>query len=173
MQDILVDGRSIYTSDVSMEEKMRKTFTLVLGCPLVLGACGANGTSAVISEVVDTSTEEDTTGPVIEHDPIENAQLYGEPVAISAIVTDDESGVFLVKVFYKQETTTTWNNVQLSIVPPDTGIPQDTYAAEIPGAAVGSGGMHYYLWANDLEENESFLPEGGENDPWHFRVTTD
>ena len=111
--------------------------------------------------------EEDTTPPVIEHEPIDGSQRYGDDVAIIATAVDDDTGVFLVTVIYKQETSTEWVDAPLS----NQG--DGNYVGRIPGADVGSGGMDYYLSALDLNENESFLPSDGEADPYHFRVSAD
>jgi len=126
----------------------------------------------------DTEAPEDETCPLITHDPVDSAQVLGESVSLQATVTDnvdgdteddvDESGVFMVKVFFRRETTTTWEDSVLTLMDA-SGI----YGGTIPGSAVGSGGMDYYLYAVDRKNNECTLPEAGENDPWHFRVSPD
>ena len=104
--------------------------------------------------------------PVIEHDPVEESQLLGEPVSLSATVSDDESSVFVVQVFFRQETSSMWDDSVLVDMDLD-----GVYDGQIPGSAVNTGGMYYYLYAMDTEENEALLPLGGEGDPWHFRIS--
>ncbi len=121
---------------------------------------------------------EDTTCPIITHDPVARAQEAGRAVSIEAVVTDgagpdglagpDESGVYQVRVFFKTEVTTTWASAVLS--PMDA---EGRYGGTIPGSAVTSGGMDYYLFATDWRANGCTMPDGGERDPWHFRVTAD
>ncbi|MCB9779154.1 MAG: hypothetical protein H6742_11375 [Alphaproteobacteria bacterium] len=112
----------------------------------------------------DTGVPVDEECAEIDHDPIENAQLIGVPIDIQATVTD-ASGVFLVELYYKQETTTTWKH--LTMVDQGGG----NYVTQIPAADVGSGGMDYYLRAVDAAQNDCTLPTDGEDDAWHFRVT--
>ncbi len=126
----------------------------------------------------ETAVEEDETCPIIIHEPVTGAQPIGQAVSIQATVTDnidgdtevdeDESGVFQATVFFKQETTTTWDSSNLTLI--DTS---GLYGGSIPGAAISSGGMHYYIYAIDMRRNDCTLPVGGETDPWHFRVYTD
>ncbi len=120
----------------------------------------------VVYQPRDTSWEGDNTPPVIEHEAIENAQIYGESVQLSATVTDEESAVFVVQVFYRQETSSMWDDVPLIDMEGD-----GTYEGQIPGADVMTGGMYYYLYAMDTSENETFDPDEGEDDPYHFRIS--
>lgn len=128
-------------------------------------ACTGGGATNVVNVAPDTAEDLDETGPVIEHDPIETSQTYAEPVAIEATIYDEQSSVFVVEVSYKQETSTSWDSIRL-----EAG-EGDLYTGEIPAEDVGSGGMDYYLYAMDTEENETLEPEEGESDPYHFRVS--
>lgn len=112
----------------------------------------------------DTGAQIDEDCAEVDHDPIDTAQLIGEPIDIQATITD-ESGIFLAELYYKQETTTTWK--KLSMVDQGGG----AYASQIPAADVGSGGMDYYLRVVDAAQNDCTVPTDGEDDPWHFRVT--
>lgn len=116
----------------------------------------------------DTMDPGDLVAPVIEHTPIETAQIYGQDVAITATVTDDDSGVFVVQVFYRQETSSMWEDIALMDMDGDT-----IYEGTIPGVHVLTGGMYYYVYAMDNRENEAQLPVEGEDDPWHFRISPD
>lgn len=134
---------------------------------LLVTACDLYDDPGVVYGKLDTSADIDTTPPVIEHTPIETAQQYGTAVPISALVTDEESEIFVVQVYFKQETSTFWENVALT--PAGDG----NYNGNIPAASVGSAGMNYYLSAIDSEENTSYLPHDGEAGAWHFRVSDD
>lgn len=144
---------------------------------LALLACGDKddpGTTILDSDggaaddTGDTGPTVDTECPTIDHEPVPDGQLYDEPVDIAATITDT-SGVFQVVVYYKQETSTNWTSLQISPVTPGGS----EYAGQIPGSAVGSGGMDYYIKASDQLNNECTLPEDGEDDPYHFRVSGD
>ncbi|MBN1335314.1 MAG: hypothetical protein JXB39_05090 [Deltaproteobacteria bacterium] len=143
---------------------------------LLLLGCGEG--PQIYENPEDTAIREDETPPIITHEPVTSAQELGQSISLEATVTDDvdgdgeedvdESGVFQVKIFFKQEITTVWDSTVMTQIDP-SGI----YGGSIPGTAVGSGGMDYYLWSVDRKQNESFLPRGGDNDAWHFRVTID
>lgn len=111
--------------------------------------------------------EEDTICPTITHTPVETAQPLGEPVIISATVTDNDTGVFSVRVYYRKETSSTWKEFALA-----AGA-EDVWSGDIPGEEVGSGGMRYYIEAVDLKQNTCTAPQRGEDDPYSFRVDSD
>ncbi|MCK6506829.1 hypothetical protein L6R53_26235 [Myxococcota bacterium] len=136
--------------------------TLMLACDGGNTGVGGDGTT---DDSGDTGPVVDEACPTITHTPIEAAMPLGEPIDVSAVVVDDLSGVFVVKLYYKQETTTTWDDVGMTL----SGT--DTYTAQMPGSAVGSGGMDYYIQAVDIDQNGCTLPLDGESDPFHFRVT--
>lgn len=136
--------------------------TLMLGCDGGNTGVGGDGTT---DDTGDTGPVEDEACPTITHTPIETSMPLGKPIDVTATVVDDMSGVFVVKLYYKQETTTTWDDVAMTL----SGT--DTYVTSIPGSAVGSGGMDYYIQAVDLDQNGCTLPMDGESDPFHFRVT--
>ena len=156
------------------ETTMNRHSLLPLG--LLLVACGDS--TGIVVNPEDSAVLEDEACPLITHDPVDAAQEMGQSVSIQATVTDDvdgdsvddvdESGVFMVKVYYRQEVTTTWESTMMSLMDA-SGI----YGGTIPGADVGSGGMNYYIYAVDRKNNECTLPPAGEGDPWHFRVFVD
>lgn len=141
-----------------------KLWILPLG---MLAAC-TGGIQTISTPGGDVSEQPDETPPEIVHEPVEGAQAWGQDVDIRALVTDEESGVFQVTVYYKQETSTVWDDNTLTRVDQD-----GTFEGVIRGDAVGSGGMHYYIEAVDYDENTSTMPDGGADDPYHFRVTAD
>ncbi len=130
-------------------------------------ACVADD-PGVIYQPRDTSWEGDNVPPVIEHEPVDGAQTYGDSVLLSATVTDEGGTVFVVQVFYRQETSSMWEDAPLVDMDGD-----GVYEGQIPGADVMTGGMYYYLYAMDTGENETFDPPEGEDDAHHFRISPD
>lgn len=132
---------------------------------MFLMGCSNAGPGVVYTEG-DPETDEDTTPPTLTHTPIETSQPIGEDVLITCTAADDDSGVFIVSVWYKQETSTNWEDAQLRQVD-NAG----NFEGYIPGDDVNSAGMDYYLEAIDGQNNSGFLPEDGEDDPYHFRIS--
>jgi hypothetical protein len=120
----------------------------------------------IITNPGDTSNAGDHDPPEILHDAIETTQTYGESVSLVATVSDEGEGVFVVQAFYRQETSSMWEDIVLVDMDGD-GI----YEGNIPGSDVMTGGMYYYLYAMDKAENETFEPDEGEDDPFHFRIS--
>ena len=142
---------------------MRFTWLLCVG----LLACSGDTVQTVSSGNNGEIPEDpDETPPLIEHNAITDSQLYGEPVAIVATVTDEEGSVVAVEVFFKTETSQTWDSAPLSV-----GATAGHYEGRIPGGKVTGGGMDYFIFAVDSSGNESTYPEEGEDDPFHFRVS--
>ena len=139
-----------------------KTWTLALG--LLMG-CSGGGTGVVVTPDDDVVGNTDQDCPLITHTPVEDAQPYGEDVFITAGATDAESGVFIVSVYYKEETSNDWNDQQLRAV--DAA---GTFEGYIPGEDVQSAGMNYYIEAIDGADNSCTLPEDAPDDSYHFRV---
>jgi len=128
----------------------------------VLFACEGD-----VGVVMDTDfNQDDLAGPSIAHSAITDAQLYGQDVLIEATASDN-SGVFVVEMVYKQETSgaSSWKRQTMSEVG------GELFQGAIPGDDVGSAGMHYYLQATDSINNTSCLPEECELEPWHFSVS--
>lgn len=134
------------------------TLLFVLGC--------TDDGSQVVYNDDDPEAENDTTPPTLTHIPIETSQPIGEDVLISCNAQDDDSGVIVVNVKFKQETSTEWDDAQLRAID-NAG----NYEGYIPGDDVNSAGMDYYLEAIDAEENKGVLPDDGEDDPYHFRIS--
>jgi hypothetical protein len=134
-----------------------------------LAGCTGDGRTNVEFQGGDEPTEDDPDedGPVITHTPVETTQVLGEDVVIEATVVDEESGVLVVEVYYKEETSTEWSTGSGLSLQDDAG----NYMGVIPGDKVRGGGMNYYLSAVDLSNNESWMPEEGDDDPYHFRVS--
>jgi hypothetical protein len=135
----------------------------------VLAGCGGDPTTAIY-DTQDTSVDIDTTPPSIEYTPITDAQPAGEAVTIDCTVTDPgaESTIQQVKVHYKTETSTVFNTANLPLLDK-----KGHYSGTIPGPAITTGGVDYYIEATDTAQNTAYAPEEGEIDPYHFRVTND
>jgi hypothetical protein len=91
----------------------------------------------------------DTVLPTITHIKVEEGEV-GENMNITAIVTDDHSGVKNVTLFYKK--TSELDYVEQKM----TGY-KDMYFTEIYGAAVTSDGISYYLKAEDSVESPNTI----------------
>lgn len=88
----------------------------------------------------------DTTPPAISHTPIANGQTAAQAVTITASITDG-AGVSAATVFYR--TTGMGSYTQLSMV----RISGNTWQAQIPGTAVTTAGVQYYITATDPSNN--------------------
>lgn len=144
---------------------MRKVWTL----GLVVGAlaCGGSETAKVIKsgeQYNDTAVDE--SGPDIDHTPITTSQQYEQPVALTATVTDDGSGVDSVVAWYKRANEVDWSSVPLEA----SG---DLWQGAIPGAEVTGSGMDYYLEAVDELGNSATEPVNGAADAFYFRISGD
>jgi hypothetical protein len=130
--------------------------------------CGANeGIQTVPSHWNDTGSQGSGAAPAINHTPVEAAQVFGEDVTVEAAVNDADGDLFVVRVYYRTETSTEWSYSGLS------GDAKSNFSGVIAGADVESAGMYYYLYAMDNEQNETLLPVNGDSSPWHFRVALD
>ena len=138
---------------------------LRVGLMLFLAACGSGLTSTNVNKDVDFEDEADEVPPVIEHTAVTETQVFGEDVSITATVTDDDSGVLFVYLYYKNETdgSADWNRSFLTA----SG---DVYTGVIQGEDERGSGVDYYIEAIDKQENTAWSPEDGEDDPYHFRV---
>jgi hypothetical protein len=83
----------------------------------------------------------DTTPPTITHTPVTSG-TSGDPITITADITDGGSGIANVRLYYKKSSESTYTELQMSAV-------GDTYSAQIPGNAVTSPGLEYYIKAED------------------------
>ncbi len=90
-------------------------------------------------------TEDDTEPPVIAHSPVPKA-LRGVPLKLSAVITDDKSGVFNPQACWRNVYNTEYECAPLVLVG------QDTYAVEVPAKAV-TDGFAYFVEAFDNASN--------------------
>lgn len=137
-----------------------------LPCLFLLAACGSTLNT---NENHDTSFDDvsDITPPEIEHTAVTASLPMGEDVPLTAVVTDDETGVIFVRLYYKNETDDSSAFTSSQLMP--TGN-EDEFGGFIPGDDERSGGMDYYIEAVDGGQNIAWSPTDGPDDPYHFRV---
>jgi hypothetical protein len=127
---------------------------------------GNTGVSDTMEVTVDPPP--DTDPPTIVLADIPDGQAVGIDVTVSAEVLD-ESGIDTVTLYYRATGETVFASVAMSLVS------EDTYAANISGAAVVEPGVDYYLEAVDSAEaaNTAVSPQGAPGAPSSFTVTAD
>ncbi len=91
----------------------------------------------------------DATPPSITHLPVTSGTT-GVPINITAIVTEDGSGIETVKLYYKKPTETSY---AVQVMTAEGNI----YSAEIPGTVVTSEGLEYYIEAKDNADPSNIL----------------
>jgi M6 family metalloprotease-like protein len=101
-----------------------------------------------------TTTEADVVPPIIVHEKVK-AGIAGATLAMTASVTDDGSGVSEVWVLYRTKGTTTFIEGRMTSANP--------YYFELPGHAVTTAGVEYFLYAvdNSPRVNEVFFGNYG------------
>jgi hypothetical protein len=112
-----------------------------------------------------TVTVPDTTPPQITHTQIKNGQVAGVNVAIEAVVTD-ASGVASVTLYYRP-VGSIWS------LAPLTNQGGGSWTGAIPGYAVTTAGVQYYLAAVDsaAPSNKAYAPATAPDVPYSFTVT--
>lgn len=137
------------------------TLTAVLA--LLAGCATALISNNVGPDVIEEDLDEDP--PIIDHEPVEGTQTFGVDVPISATVTDDGAGLFLVYLYYKnaEDGSADW---EANIMTASDSL----YSGVIPGEDQHGSGVDYYIAAVDKEENYAYEPEDGESDPHRFRL---
>ncbi|MBK6686563.1 MAG: right-handed parallel beta-helix repeat-containing protein [Deltaproteobacteria bacterium] len=107
----------------------------------------------------------DTTPPVILHAPVPNGQQAGLDVLVTALVTD-AGGVRTVELHYRATGGSSFTPLTLA------NVGGDAYQGTLPGGAVTTAGVDYYLRAVDqaTPNNEAIAPLNGMNAPHQFTV---
>ncbi len=112
----------------------------------------------------------DTKPPVINHTPVTTG-TSGTPITISAIITDDKSGVKSASLFYKKGEGASANSEPFK-EKNMTAVGGDQYTATIPGEEVTTAGLEYYIEAKDNQGNTAKttiytinVPNGGSKPP--------
>lgn len=131
---------------------------------LVLMACGPDLTT---NETKDTDFDDggDVIPPVVETTAVSEAQPFGVDIPITATVTDDASGIFLVTLYYRNEDE--GSDAFRAFGMTANG---DVYEGRIRGEDHQSGGIDYYIEAIDGAQNSAFAPEDGADEPFHIRL---
>jgi VWFA-related protein len=114
-----------------------------------------NGNSATTSFTYNAPLD-DPNAPVIQLTQstinlINNSQVEGNPMTISAIITDDQS-IASAKLFYKNSNVAFYQDVNL------TNTSGNTFEFTIPGNEVVEGAINFYFTASDNEGNSVSLP---------------
>lgn len=114
-----------------------------------------NGNSAMTSFTYNAPLD-DPNSPVIQLTQstinlINNSQVEGNPMTISAIITDDQS-IASAKLFYKNSNVAFYQDVNL------TNTSGNTFEFTIPGNEVVEGAINFYFTASDNEGNSVSLP---------------
>ncbi|MEL6178689.1 MAG: hypothetical protein AAFS10_07030, partial [Myxococcota bacterium] len=104
--------------------------------------------------------------PTISLVPVPDAQLQGSTVTVLADLTDD-SGINSATLHYRTEGAANFDTVAMSV---RAGT---TWGADIPGAAVQTPAVQYYVSATDASPNANTAtaPAGGAANPARFTVT--
>ena len=119
----------------------------------LLGACKGKDDG-------DTAKSSPAVPPDIAHTPPAGPLVEGEPLSLSATVTDDD-GVQLVDVLYRTEGVDYWDSVAME--EGEDGL----YSAVLGPYAPG---LQYYIRAKDVVGAEASYPEGGQTDPIELEV---
>lgn len=129
-----------------------------------LAACGP---SLSTQEVKDTDFDDiaDTTPPLVSTEPIAEAQPSGQDIPITATVSDEESAILFVTLYYKTELEASSEYRTFGMT-----LNGDVWEGRIRGTDQSSGGMDYYIEAIDSSQNAGFAPEEGSRDPYHVRL---
>jgi hypothetical protein len=114
----------------------------------------------------DTAAPVDDVVPTIAHTPVSSPQPAGTDVALEARVTDSGSGVQRVWIEYRPEADTGWSSSSM------TGV-EDEYTGRIPGVALVGAGVSYYLVAEDVAGNTTFMTINGEAAAFWFAVVAE
>ncbi len=109
-----------------------------------------------------TVVDVDEDAPEITHTPVANGQTAGEDVSVTASITD--ASAVTATLYYRAEGATVW--VELDM--PNTG--GTGYGVSIPGAAVTTAGVEYYLTAVDALDNETASPASAPTSVHAFTV---
>ncbi len=113
---------------------------------------GANGHTTYkpgsTTDIDITITEEDVMPPIIVHQKITTGTA-GVMIGLTAIVTDDGSGVKEVKCFYRTKGASGFNEGLM--------INGKPYYFSIPAHVVTTAGVEYYLYAKDNSPRNNYL----------------
>ena len=101
----------------------------------------------------------------MNHTPIANGQIAGNPVTITADIID-ASGVAAATVYYRDVGAAVFNTLAMA------NIGGNTWQAQIPGIDVTGAGVEYYIEASDTFANVGTDPAGAPASVHTFTVDT-
>jgi hypothetical protein len=107
----------------------------------------------------------DVTSPMIEGTTVWQDTSYMGPFNITTRVTDNVSGINLVKLFYKRSTDSDWAEVTM-FYNTSTG----EFEGEIPAVSNAGDSVYYYVWASDSAENQATDPQNAPDNYYSFKV---
>jgi hypothetical protein len=125
----------------------------------LLTGCGP-GVSATQVNNNDIEDEGDVTPPTIDYTQESDWAPLSEDFVVEAVITDEESTVYLATLNFKQETGV-WES-RAFIQGAD-----NVWTATVPADELGSAGLYYYIEAVDTAQNAAYAPTDGESDPYH------
>jgi len=123
-----------------MKHIIRKKLPLTLVTALILSPVTFSMANAAAKSLPDLE------GPVIEHAPPADSLQKGDPVTISAKVTDNV-GVKSVILNYRLSGTQNYQQIDM------TALGSSLFNGTIPAIRVSIGTMEYYIEATDLSGN--------------------
>ncbi|UCE37743.1 MAG: Ig-like domain-containing protein [Thermoplasmata archaeon] len=121
---------------------------------IYFGSFGGVEIEPTSTDDIDITITDDTTPPSITHNVVTSG-TSGTPIAVTAGVTDDVSGVKNVFLYYKKPGESLYTEQQMTA-------DGNTYSAEIPGSAATSAGLEYYLKASDKANNILYYGNSGQ-----------
>lgn len=126
---------------------------------------GNSATSA--TQTITIEPAPDTTAPTITLTPVPNGQAAGTAVTVSATITDD-SGIASATLFHRVQGAGAYTSVAM------TTSGGGNYAATIPGVAVGTPAVEYYVRAVDgsASSNAANVPAAAPTVVARFTVTS-
>ncbi|MBM4391472.1 MAG: hypothetical protein FJ090_10165 [Deltaproteobacteria bacterium] len=141
---------------------MRSVLILLLACQEGIGGNKLSGDGASDGEEFDEGS--DQVAPTIVFDPFTDNQPSGTDVVVEAYITDDETGVFMATLYFRNETDSSkdWSSVGFTVQG------DELWTATIKADEQRSGGMWYYLLAVDMAQNSATSPDRGDEEPYHF-----
>ncbi|MCG2827570.1 MAG: carboxypeptidase-like regulatory domain-containing protein, partial [Thermoplasmatales archaeon] len=106
----------------------------------------------------------DVTPPVITHTP-ETSASEGEPITITATITDNSGTVTGASVFYRKTGTTPYTEIAMS------NPSGNTWTGTIPALAVTTDGVEYYISATDGTNTATHPATNPETSPHPITVS--
>ncbi len=141
---------------------MSSVLTLLLACQEGIGGDNVSGDGTTDTDEFDEGSDE--VAPTIVFEPFTDNQPSGTDVVVEAYITDEETGVFMATLYFRNETDSSkdWSSVGF------TAQGDDLWQATIKADEQHSSGMWYYLLAVDMAQNAATSPDQGEEEPYHF-----